>query len=596
MCGIVGIVGNNWQRDQLEAMVVSQQHRGPDADGIYLDPTGVAGIGHNRLSIIDLSEAGKQPMTESNGRYWIVYNGEIYNYVELRAELDADYQFRTRTDTEVLLAAYQKWGADCLDRLIGMFAFLIWDEHTKMLFAARDRFGVKPLYYGLHPDGSLLLASEIKTLHAGGLPASPDTIAWSTYLTYGVHDHTDRTFWSGVNALPPGSSLKWQDGKIQVSSWYNLAQQVGATFDERNVGVVKEEYLALLTESVRLRFRSDVPVGINLSGGLDSSTLLGLVQKVQGDDSDVKAFTFVTGDPAYDELPWVRAMLEHTHHPLIECHLSPQEVPGLAESVQFHQSEPFGGLPTLAYARLFERARAEGVIVLLDGQGMDEQWAGYDYYLSAVNGTNASVVQGTRSPAVRPTCLTSEFRNRAESFNPVRPFSDALTNLQYRDAVYTKIPRALRFNDRVSMRSSTELREPFLDHRLFELALRQPPERKIADGTGKWLLRRLVENLLPSKVVEAPKRALQTPQREWLRGPLRDWANQSIEDAMMGFGRGWLNARAVRDEWNSYQCGESDNSFYIWQWISLGLLETNGNSDITCERIAPVVRSAKRAL
>jgi len=221
---------------------------------------------------------------------------------------------------------------------------------------------------------------------------------------------------------------------------------------------------------------------------------------------------------------------------------------------------------------LFAEARAEGVIVLLDGQGMDEQWAGYDYYLSALDGTKAGIVQGVKEKPVRPECLVPEFRALAESFDTPSLFPDPLRNLQYRDTRYTKIPRALRFNDRVSMRASTELREPFLDHRLFELALRQPPERKIADGQRKWLLRQVALGLLPEQIVEAPKRSLSTPQREWLRGPLRKWAGERIEESLTAFGGAWLQRESVRAEWQDYCDGASDNSFYIWQWISLGLM------------------------
>jgi asparagine synthase (glutamine-hydrolysing) len=566
MCGIAGIFGRNWNLAQLEAMVASQRHRGPDAEGVYVDPTGTAGLGHNRLSIIDLSPAGQQPMSSYDGRWQIVFNGEIYNYLELRAEI-GDYPYHSQSDTEVILAAYERWGPNCLDRLIGMFAFLIWDEQDQCLFAARDRFGVKPLNYHQQADGTLLLASEIKSLHAAGVPTRPDPVTWSTYLTYGAHDHSERTFWEGVSALPPGHSLVWQDGQqVRLSCWYDLAERVGPEFDTRPSETVQEEYMALLNESVRLRFRSDVPVGINLSGGLDSSTLLGLVQAVQGAESAVKSFTFVTGDPQYER------MLAHTRHPSVICRLEPSDVPALSESVQAYQDEPFGGLPTLAYARLFERARAEGVIVLLDGQGMDEQWAGYDYYQAAMDGTAAGLVQGAKEKPVRPECLTPEFCALAEAFEPPQPFPDQLRNLQYRDARYTKIPRALRFNDRVSMRTSTELREPFLDHRLFELALRQPLERKIVNGTRKWLLRQMARQLLPNGVVEAPKRPLQTPQREWLRGPLQRWASDRIEESLDAYGKTWLDTDAVRAAWRNYCDRASDNSFYIWQWINLGLM------------------------
>ena len=551
MCGISVIIGGKNQRERVVAMVDSQHHRGPDARGMYVDPQGRAALGHNRLSILDLSDAGRQPMSDSDGRYWIVFNGEVYNYLELRHQLESSFTFRSRTDTEVLLAAFQKWGTQCLDRFIGMFAFAIWDEYDKSLFCARDRFGVKPLYYHHAADGSLYLASEIKALFAAGIPRTPDESTWATYLTYGLYEHTDRTFWQAIRALPPGHLLTWHNDRIQVEKWYDLAEHVGPRFDDRPCQDVQDDYSALLRESVALRFRSDVPVGINLSGGLDSSTLLGLVQAVQGSDSDVKAFTFATGDPNYDELPWVAQMLTRTQHPSVVCNLSPRDVPSLAESVQFHQEEPFGGLPTLAYARLFERAREERVIVLLDGQGMDEQWAGYDYYRAADRRPISKLSSGHR-PEPSATGLSDGLNSgrwRAP-FEPKKPFADPLRNLQYRDARYTKIPRALRFNDRVSMRASTELREPFLDHRLFELALRQSPDRKIRDGQGKWLLRQITRDLLPEGVVEAPKRPLQTPQREWLRGDLRDWANDMIHKALSaGEGSSAQSTSRYLSEW-----------------------------------------------
>lgn len=576
MCGIAGIFGTDAAR--LKAMVEALSHRGPDGLGFHVEPG--AALGHARLSIIDLSDDGRQPMSDPSGRWWISFNGEIYNYLELRAELASGHEFRTRTDTEVLLAAWMRWGPACLDRLIGMFAFLLWDARERKVFAVRDRFGVKPLYFH-EKDGALFVASEIKALHAGGVPASPDAASWASYLAHGLSDHGERTFWESVRSLPPGCLLAWQDGRSSIAQWYDLAGRIGPELDCRPDREVQDEYRSLLEESVRLRFRSDVPVGINLSGGLDSSTLLALVQRVQGEESDIQAFTFVTGDPAYDELPWVEQMLARTRHPLVVCPLAPGEVPALAESVARFEDEPFGGLPTLAYARLFERAREAGVTVLLDGQGMDEQWAGYDYYQAG-----GGLVQGTRERPVRPDCLTPDLRALAGAAGTAdlpAPFPEApsdlrslgslrnLRNLQYRDLRHTKLPRALRFNDRVSMRASTELREPFLDHRLVELAMRQPSERKIRDGRAKWLLSSLVADLLPRGVVEAPKRPVQTPQREWLRGPLRGWAAERIEGALDRFGGSWLDAAAVRREWEAYCAGRGDNSFFVWQWIGLDL-------------------------
>lgn len=594
MCGIAGLFGPGWSPAQLDAMVAAQRHRGPDAHGVHHDPAGEALLGHNRLSILDLSDAGRQPMTSADGRHWIAFNGEVYNYLELRAEL-AGYPFRTRTDTEVILAAWQRWGAAALDRFVGMFAFLLWDAHARTLVAVRDRFGVKPLCYHAAADGRLAVASELAPLFAAGVPQAPDVGTWATYLATGAQDQGERTFWAGVRTLPPGHLLRWDAHRgARVTCWYDLADRAGPELDPRPQADVEAEYVALMDESVRWRFRSDVPVGVNVSGGVDSSALLALVGRLERarlvDAGAVTAFTFVTGDPRYDELPWVEALLAHTRHPHVACRLAPGDVPALAASVWAHTLEPFGGIPTLAYARLFEEARARGVVVLLDGQGMDEQWAGYDYYAAAARSgagrrlghasgellgeslgasLGASLVQGTTESPVRPGCLTPEFRALAEPSDVPRPFGDALRDMQYRDARHAKLPRALRYNDRVSMRASTELREPFLDHRLFELALRQPADRKVRGGVGKWTLRRLVRELAPAQVAEAPKRAVQTPQREWLRGALRDWADAQIERALAGVGGAWLDEAAVRAEWARYAAGAGDNSVFVWQWATL---------------------------
>ena len=570
MCGVAGIAGANCSIDELRAMVASQRHRGPDGEGLYIDPNGACALGHNRLSILDLSDAGRQPMVSHRGDRLIILNGEIYNYLELRRELGAFYDFRTRTDTEVLLAAYDKWGERCLEHLIGMFAFAVWDVNEQSLFLARDRFGVKPVYYHTAKNGSLYFASEIKALHAAGVERITNDAAWATYLAFGLYDHSENTFWKDVYALPAGHFIRWRDGNFATVRWYDLAERVGNECDTRPEAQVQDEYFALMKESIDLRFRSDVPVGINLSGGLDSSSLLGLVHEVQGKDSDVKAFTFVTGDKNYDELPWVEQMLAATNHQLVVSNLTPEEVPVLAASVQHHQDEPFGGLPTLAYAKLFEKAKEHGVTVLLDGNGMDEQWAGYDYYLPSSNGHSPSLIQGTKEKPVRPDCLLPEFRKLAEPFDSPTVFADKMRNLQYRDTRFTKIPRAMRFNDRISMRASTELREPFLDHRLFELAMRQPPERKVSNGVTKKMLRDISGKFLPRSVSAAPKRAVQTPQREWLRGQLRDWAATQIDLA-----RGnspFFDRSAVGASFDRYLGGESDNSFYIWQWISVALM------------------------
>ncbi|MDZ4796660.1 MAG: asparagine synthase (glutamine-hydrolyzing) [Bryobacteraceae bacterium] len=566
MCGIAGQFGTVSSDRNVRAMLHVQRHRGPDDTGIWTSPSGRAAMGQNRLSILDLSAAGHQPMPSASGRYHVVFNGEIYNYLELRAQLP-DYPFRSQSDTEVLLAAWERWGEASLDRFIGMFAFLLWDEREQSLTAVRDRFGVKPLYYS-KLSNSLFVASEIRALHEAGVDRTPNVEAWANHLVLGATESDNGTFWRHVQPLPPGHLMRWSNGHLSIRRWYDISDASGSEYDTRPTEVVLEQYAALMKESVALRFRSDVPVGINLSGGLDSSSLLASVSALQLEESNVAAFTFITGDGRYDELPWVKQMLAATHHPLHECLLSPDEVPALAEEVQSYQDEPYGGLPTLAYANLFRQARSNGTIVLLDGQGMDEQWAGYDYYSAPA--ASPALVQGAKDRASRPECVSPELQTMATPQPLPDVFPDRLRNLQYRDIRYSKIPRALRFNDRISMMSSTELREPFLDHRLMELALRQPADRKIQGPVRKWGLRQVASNLLPPRVVNAPKRALQTPQREWLRGPLREWAGSQIESATDA-SQGWLNARVVRSEWNAYLEGQSDNSYYVWQWINLNL-------------------------
>ena len=576
MCGIIGILGENVSQHQLERMIKVQQHRGPDANGVYVSPDRKIGLAHNRLSIIDLSEAGRQPMFSGDGNYILVFNGEIYNYKELYAYFP-NYPFKSQSDSEVLLAAYEKWGEKCVDYFIGMFSFAIWDNKNKLLFCARDRFGVKPFYYTFDQANNFLFASEIKTLHQANVKKEFNPSTWATYFSYGLYDHGENTFWNGIKSLKGGHQLIWKDGEVTIKKWYSLEKRITEDYDERPFDEIKKEYLSILLESIQFRFRADVPVGINLSGGLDSSILLGLVDQYKGIDNEIIAFTFATGDERYDELFWAKNMLAHTKHPHEICYLSAKEVPDLAMEIQETEDEPFGGFPTLAYSRIFQRAKEKGITVLLDGQGMDEQWAGYEYYKKhLVNGQMekqaTGPVQASKSSPFRRNCLLPEFRNLAQSLEVPSVFSDSLRNMQYRDTFISKIPRALRFNDRISMRYGTELREPFLDHRLFELAFQQKPSLKIQGDVQKWLLRKLADDLLPRKVSEAPKRPLQTPQREWLKDELKDWVYDSINSLLNRHGGIWFDRKSILSEWNAYLKEPIDNSFFIWQWLSLSMI------------------------
>jgi asparagine synthase (glutamine-hydrolysing) len=560
MCGISGISGKSGPKEHLENMVRVQSHRGPDAKGYYYNPDNSTGLGHNRLIIIDFNAAANQPFLSADGRYAIVFNGEIYNYLELRAELDPHFLFRTHS---VLLNAFIHWGPRCLDRFNGIFAFAIWDQQQKSLFAARDRFGVKPFHYAIHQN-ALYFASEIKALWAAGIPKSPCASVWAGYLSYGTYGMPDETFWDGISQLPAGYHLQWQNSKISTTRWYDFVERIQSmpALAEKEV---MEAWTSTALDSIRLRFRADVPVGFNISGGLDSSLLLALVHRQFPNDRHIQAFSFYTGDERYDELPWVREMIQMTDFPLHTVHLSAEEVPELAERIAWFEDEPYGGIPTLAYSKIFETARQNGIIVLLDGQGMDEAWAGYDYYTRQ----SGVLVQGSKSSPVSHDCLRPEFRVLAQKPEFPMPFDNALQNMQYRDLFYTKIPRALRFNDRISMMYSTELREPFLDHRLVELAFSLPAALKIREGQQKWLARQIADTYLSSKVTLAPKRPLQTPQREWLAGNLAAWADEQITSAAS---LPFFNSTAVHNTWTAYKNGNTDQSFYIWQWISAAAL------------------------
>jgi asparagine synthase (glutamine-hydrolysing) len=571
MCGIAGIVGPQADLDGIQCMLSVQAHRGPDHTGIFLIEGEVA-LGHNRLSILDLSDAAHQPFKSPAGELVLIFNGEIYNYLELKVQLGSKYTFRSSSDTEVLLYAYMEWGRACLQRLNGMFSFAIWDGKSKKLFAARDRFGVKPFFYARH-QGSMVFSSEISPIWSAGFPKNPNQKVWANYFSFGDYGKPEESFWQGIDQLPPGHWLVWENGQLTIERWYDFIGQLAMQpeIPEQD----QEAYIfGLMLDSVRLRFRADVPVGFNLSGGLDSSTLLALVSQIRAEDSRVQAFTFITGDQNYDELPWVKVLLSGKPYPLSTCLLKPEEVPQLTQWISNIQSEPFGGIPTLAYSKIFEQARAQNVLVLLDGQGADEAWAGYDYYVK----NNGGIVQGVSGSPVRPGVLNREFAKMAESPNYPKPFSSELLNLQYRDLFHTKIPRALRFNDRISMAHGTELREPFLDYRLVEYVFSRPESFKIQNGQQKWLLRKLAHTYLGENIALAPKRPVQTPQREWLGGKLSEWVFDRL-DVLCSQTR-WFDREIVMEVWNDYLQGKQENSFFIWQWINASYLISIANDKL----------------
>jgi asparagine synthase (glutamine-hydrolysing) len=562
MCGIAGIVGFKAKKESILKMLDTQKHRGPDFMNLYNEDHKIS-LGHNRLSIIDLSSNANQPFISECENYVLVYNGEIYNYLELKQELQSKYTFRTYSDTEVLLNAYIEWGENCLNKLKGMFSFAIWNRKENVFFAARDRFGVKPFYY-FFDNTNFFFASEINSLFSVGIPKIPNDKVWLNYYTEGSYGMPNETFWESICQLSGGHYLVFKNNSLQIKKWYFFEDRIIKL--QNHFEVSEKEYIThLLLKAINLRFRADVPIGFNLSGGLDSSTLLALIDQQNINKSTVEAFTFITNDERYDELIWVKSMLEDKAYKLNICELNLQEVPDLALKIAQNQSEPYGGLPTLAYSKIFQRAKQKGIKVLLDGQGADESWAGYDYYKN----NSQNNIQGVTGSPFKTNVLDTDFsKNYTKSFY-TKSFDDDLLNLQYRDLFYTKIPRALRFNDRISMSQGTELREPFLDHELVEYVFSRPENLKIKNGSQKWLLREIAKQFLQKDLVLAPKRPLQTPQREWLSHDLKDWVISEIETLTYN---SWFNKKQLQSELELFFKGNNDSSFHIWQWINTALL------------------------
>jgi asparagine synthase (glutamine-hydrolysing) len=600
MCGIAAIVGSHATRDRAERMAGAISHRGPDDVG-FLVEHGIA-LAHRRLSIIDLSAAGHQPMVSHDGRYHLIYNGEVYNYRELAAKLDVPW--RSQTDSEVVLEAFAAWGPHCLDELVGMFSFAIWDRAERRLFCARDRLGIKPLYFARLGDG-WAIGSEIGALLAAGVPARANERVIYDFLARDFYDHDDASFFAGIEKLPPAQWM-WlaADRDPSPISYWDLAQEASAiavTSDRTERG---EQLIARMSDAVRLSLRSDVPVGITLSGGLDSATLLSLVDRAQPTQDKIAAFSFDFADERYSERPWVEMMAKHTGHPATFRTVSPGDFTSSFDRIIAQQQEPHAGVPITAYTLCFEQLREHGVIVVMDGSGIDEGLAGYARFrpahwadlkaahrdvdlvreleaagttfelarvqIAAATSEHGDVGRGQDlTVSVRPDCLGEALQNLDAPLPTfARPFPDALRNLMYRELRYTKLPRALRFRDRLSMAVGCELRPPFLDHRLLAFMFALPAEDRIHNGATKALLRDAADRFLPDVVRLASKRSVQTPQREWFRGPLASWVREHL-DTDRFWQRGWVERTRALPAMERFLAGEGDNSFFLWQWIAL---------------------------
>lgn len=566
MCAIVGQIGGVVNKKKFENARDIMKNRGPNDAGDFYDEKNSVALGHRRLSIIDLSSAGKQPMQSADKRYTIIFNGEIFNFVELKKEL-RDYPFRTETDTEVLLAAYATWGPACLKRFNGQFAFAIYDSKSKELFFARDHFGIKPLYYVIQ-KGVLLFASEIKALLLLGVPAIPNDKIIYEFLRYSWYDHSEETFFTGIKRLMPGQYAVWRKGAFSIKTYWDLSEMKDreGESDSLKEGEAIELFKALMNDAIRLQFRSDVPVGMTLSSGLDSMSMLFFANSVMG--NDIRLYSASLTDKRYDEVGQLKEWLSPKQRKLLTTSvLTPDKVWLLAKKLLKVQDEPFGGFSTINYFNLYDQTRIPGVTVLLEGQGADEILGGYRYYKVGHRRDNLSQDM-TKEGA--PFAISEKLEKKFGEKEPVfpAPFKSHILNMQYKDLHYVKLPRVLRFNDHISLAYSKELRVPYLDYRLAEFCFFLPEKFKLRGDAQKVLLRDAMSGIVPEAGKDKPKVFFGAFQTDWFRKYFQKEALK-ILDSKSFKNRPYWDHKKAREMAERFFKGEGNNSFFLWQWINL---------------------------
>ncbi len=613
MCGIFGVISQAPVAPEvLAAAARIQSHRGPDANVTRTLRLGTAHIGlaHQRLAIIDLSPAGAQPMASPSGRSLIIFNGEVYNYVELRTELIArGVQFRTRTDTEVVAAACEEYGIEAaLSRMNGMWAFAWLDLAGGQVYLARDRFGVKPLYLAQRGDG-LTFASEIKTLlRATGMRCEINAPVVAAYLRSLQLDTDAQTFFSGVVKLPPGHYARIDTHAApftaRITRYWTLALEAPpAVTLER----ATEQIRALLEDSIRLRLRSDVPVGLLLSGGLDSSAIAALASAQLGAHGEFTFIAAVSDDPRTDESEFIHIVARHVGRPVraVRLQFAPERILPLIARVTEQCDEPLGGFACVAQNLLMQQARELGVTVLMSGQGADEVFCGYRKYAGFQ--LQALARSGHWLKAARLAADAVRERTGIAQFNladarrympawmaPRLPDvgGPALAGIELRhaslgsradvrerqraDVESLSIPALTHWEDRNSMAWSREVRNPFLDYRIVELGVNLPMEYKIRAGWTKYVLRRAVRDVLPPSITwRRDKKGFATPEARMLRGELREAVAGLLSDDAVMVRRGLVDGPAARSRYAAFlrSAGGSQSiaSRDVFQLLSLEL-------------------------
>jgi asparagine synthase (glutamine-hydrolysing) len=590
MCGIAGIVqtdGAPIDEDLLLRMRELLAHRGPDDFGLVID--GAVGLAHRRLSIIDLSTEGRMPMESADGDLAIVFNGEIYNYLELRDELRGrGHAFRTDTDTEVILEAYAEWGVECLSRFNGMWAFALHDRRSGDVFLARDRLGVKPLYYSTD-ERRLLFASECKALLAdpavGRRPCEP---ALAIFLAWGVLDHSPQTMFEGIMQLPPGHWMRvGPHGREEPVRWWSLTINPDEDSAASLEASAPTRLYDLLIDSVRLRLRADVPVGTCLSGGIDSTTIVALIARLLRDEHPAsvgarqQTFSAVFTDRRFDERPFIETAVAATGVASAYVEPAPDRLYKDLQDLVYFQDEPFGSLSIYAQYCVM-RLAADHVTVVLDGQGADEQLAGYLAYQWTYLRTLAR--RGRIGRLMREGLGTARYhrgffhdalhqlvvrRGRRGYLRIIAPavlrYSDSLDEVLCQETVTRNLPALLHYEDRNSMRFSIEARVPYLDYRVVEYLASLPLDQKLRNGITKRVLRRAIRGLVPEAIrCRMDKMGFVTPEKVWMGTELADLVTEVFGSASFRE-RPYWDADAVARDYEGYRSGKAAYSHEIFR-------------------------------
>jgi asparagine synthase (glutamine-hydrolysing) len=634
MCGIAGFLAgapatSETLTDISAAMDRSLQHRGPDDHGVWIDDQVGLSLIHRRLSIIDLSPAGHQPMISADGRYVTVYNGELYNFLEIRAELEAKgHSFRGHSDTEVILASISERGIEAtVSRSIGMFAIAIWDRRDRILTLIRDRLGIKPLYWA-RTGGVFLFASELKALHAH--PRFKPQIDRAAAAAFFRHNYipAPRSIYQSVYKLEPGSILKlpWQ-GEPQITRYWDARQVAKAGIENRidkSDSELTDELEALLLDAVGRRMIADVPLGAFLSGGVDSSTVVALMQSAH--QGNVKTFSIKFSESEFDEAPYAAAVARHLGTEHTELTVTAQQALDVIPRLPEYYDEPFADssqIPTYLVSAMTRKH----VTVALSGDGGDELFAGYNRYQvtqktwQTLSLLPRSVREGigkaitSVSPAVwdkvayllprglRPRQVGDRahklasllglgdeavlYRRMVTHWEPseIMPgnaeaqgilwdpsvksdFPDFLDRMQFLDLVTYLPDDILTKVDRASMAVALEARVPLIDHRVVEFAWRLPQRAKVRNGVTKWLLRQVLYRHVPARLIDRPKMGFGIPLGEWLRGPLREWAEELLSEKRLSDG-GLVDVKTVRRYWQEHQSGRRNWQYLLWDVLML---------------------------